>query len=70
MWQREEPEVVDRCRRARPDFLMAPRLTLPARPPVGAYVLKFGVENKASEMSFESTAPFLLRSPISVAKGQ
>lgn len=70
MWQREEPEVVDRCRRARRDFFVAQRITLPATLPVGEYVLKFSVEDKASEMLSETSVPFSLRSPISVAKGQ
>ena len=32
MWQREEPEVIDRCRPRR-DFFVAQRITLPADAP-------------------------------------
>jgi hypothetical protein len=68
MWQREEPEVIDRCRRSRRDFV-AQRITLPILP-VGDYVLKFSVEDKTSGMIAESSVLFSLLSPISVAKGQ
>lgn len=70
MWQREEPEVVDRCRRPRRDFFVAQRITFPPTLPVGDYVLKFSVEDKGSGMLAESAVPFSLKSPISVAKGQ
>ncbi len=70
MWQREEPEVIDRCRRSRRDFFVAQRITLPPTLPVGEYVLKFSVEDKTSGMIAESSAPFRLNSPVSVAKGQ
>jgi hypothetical protein len=70
VWQREEPEVMDRCRRSRRDFFVAQRITLPPTLPVGDYVLKFSVEDKTSGMIAESSAPFRLQSPISVAKGQ
>jgi|CXWL01.1.fsa_nt_gi hypothetical protein len=70
MWQREEPEVIDRCRRPRRDFFVAQRITLPPTLPVGEYVLKFSMEDKTSGMIAESSATFSLQSPISVAKGQ
>jgi len=70
MWQREEPEVVDKCRRARRDFFVAQRVTLPPTLPVGEYVLKFSVEDKTSGLIAESSVGFGVRSPISVANGQ
>lgn len=70
MWQREEPEVIDRCRRPRRDFFVAQRITLPPTLPVGDYILKFTVEDKTSGLIAESSAPFSLLSPVSVAKGQ
>lgn len=70
MWQREEPDVVDRCRHPRRDFFVAQRVTLPPTLPVGEYVMKFHVEDKASGLMAESQAAFSSRSPVSVAKGQ
>lgn len=70
MWHREEPEVIDRCRRPRRDFFVAQRITLPPTLPVGDYVLKFSIEDKTSGRVAESTVPFVLLSPISVARGQ
>ncbi len=69
MWQREEPDVVDRCRSPRRDFFVAQRITLPPTLPVGNYVLKFSVEDKAAGTMAESSASFEIRSPVSVAKG-
>lgn len=70
MWQREEPEVVDRCRHPRRDFFVAQRVTFPPTLPVGDYVLKFRVEDQTSGLISEASASFSVRSPISVAKGQ
>jgi hypothetical protein len=70
VWHREEPEVVDRCRRPRRDFFVAQRVTLPPALPVGDYVLKFSVEDRISGRIAESSVPFHIRSPVSVAGGQ
>ena len=70
MWQREEPDVVDKCRTARRDFFVAQRVTLPPTLPAGEYVLKFSVEDKTSGMIGESSVPFGVRSRVSVANGQ
>lgn len=68
MWQREEPQVEDRCRRVRRDFFVAQRVTLPATLPAGNYVLQFGMEDKISGRIAENTTNFELLSPVSVAK--
>lgn len=70
MWHREEPDVVDKCRRPRRDFFVAQRITLPATLPAGDYVLKFSVEDKTSGLLAEETASFTMLSPVSVAKGK
>jgi hypothetical protein len=70
MWQREEPEVIDRCRKPRRDFFVAQRITLPPTLPEGEYVLRVTVEDKASRMISDGSVSLRLGSPISVAKGQ
>ena len=40
VWQREELEIVDTCRRRRSDFFIAQRVTLPPTLPAGDYVLR------------------------------
>lgn len=69
VWQREEPEIVDHCRRRRTDFFIAQRITLPPTLPAGEYVLKVLVEDKLSGKVGEASQPFTVHSPVSVAKG-
>jgi hypothetical protein len=69
VWQREEPEIVDHCRRRRTDFFIAQRITLPPTLPAGEYVLKVLVEDKISEKVGEASRTFTVHSPVSVAKG-
>ena len=69
MWQSEEPEIVDRCRRRRMDFFIAQRVTLPPTLPAGDYVLKVLVEDKLSGRANEATYPLAISSPLSIAKG-
>lgn len=68
MWQREEPDVTDRCRRARRDFFVAQRITLPPTLPEGEYVLRVTVEDKSSRLIGDGSVNLRLASPISVAK--
>ncbi len=70
VWQREEPEIVDTCRRRRSDFFIAERITLPPTLPAGDYVLKVFVEDKLSSKADEASHPFSISAPISVAKGR
>jgi hypothetical protein len=70
IWQREEPEIVDTCRRRRGDFFIAQRITLPPTLPAGDYVLKVFIEDKISAKADESTRPFTISSPLSLAKGK
>jgi hypothetical protein len=68
VWQREEPEIVDHCRRRRTDFFIAQRITLPPTLPAGEYVLKVLVEDKLSGRIGEASRPFSVFSPVSLAK--
>ncbi len=69
VWMREEPEIVDQCRRRRTDFFVAQRITLPPTMPAGEYVLKVMVEDKLSGKLGEASRPFTIHSPVSVANG-
>ena len=51
VWQHEEPEIVDQCRRPRTDFFLAHRISLPATLTPGEYVLKVLVDDKPCEDS-------------------
>ena len=68
VWQREEPEIVDLCRRRRTDFFIAQRLTLPPSLPAGDYVLKILVEDKLSGRVDEASHGFVIGPPTSVAR--
>lgn len=68
VWQKEEPEIVDTCRRRRTDFFIAQRITLPPTLPAGDYVLKVFVEDQISQRAAEATHPLTIASPLSVAK--
>jgi len=70
LWQREEPEIVDVCRRRRVDFFIAQRITLPPTLATGDYVLKVLVEDKLSGTAGEAAHPFTIHAPIAVAKGR
>jgi len=68
MWQQEEPEIVDLCRRRRSDFFIAQRVTLPPTLPAGDYVLKVWVEDKLSGRADEATHAFVISSAISITR--
>jgi len=68
VWLREEPEVLDVCRRPRTDFFLAQRVSLPAALPPGDYVLKVTVEDKLSGRANEGSHAIALTAPSSVAK--
>ncbi len=55
VWQQEEPEIVDVCRRRRHDFFIAQRVTFPSTLAAGDYVLKVLVEDKLSGKANEAT---------------
>ncbi len=67
VWQREEPEIVDTCRRQRRDFFIAQRITLPPTLAAGDYVLKVLAEDRLSGKATETVLPFTIHSPTSVA---
>jgi len=67
VWQHEEPEIVDLCRRQRTDFFIAQRTTLPPTLAAGDYVLKVLVEDRLSGKANEATHPFSVGSLTSVA---
>ena len=67
VWEREEPEIVDVCRRRRSDFFIAQRITLPASLAADDYVLKVLVEDRLSGKANEATLAFTILGPPSVA---
>ncbi len=67
VWQHEESDIPDLCRRRRTDFFIAQRVTLPATLPAGQYVLKVLVEDKLSGKANEATHSFTINGPASVA---
>ena len=67
LWSKEEPEVLDRCRRPRSDFFLAQRVTFPTALPAGEYVLKLFVEDRVSSRATEARHVFVLSEPGSVA---
>ena len=69
VWEHEEPEIDDVCRRRRTDFFIAQRVTLPPTLPAGKYVLKVLVEDKLSGRADEATHPFTIRSALLTAGG-
>ena len=69
VWQHEEPEITDLCRRRRADFFVAQRITLPPTLPAGDYVLKVLVEDKLSGKASEVSHPFVITSAIAVSNG-
>ncbi len=70
VWQDEQPEIVDRCKRKRRDFFVAQRVTLPATLPAGDYILKVFVEDKLSGRATEVAHKFEMFSPSHLAKPQ
>ncbi len=70
VWQRDEPEILDTCRRKRTDFFVAQRITLPPTLPAGDYVLKVFVEDKLASRASEAATSFTIVPPISVARRQ
>lgn len=69
VWAKEEPDVVDRCRRVRSDFFIAQRVSFPATLPAGDYVLKVFVEDKIANRSGERSLPVQIHSAASLVKG-
>jgi len=67
VWEHEEPQIVDLCRRRRADFFIAQRVTFPASLPAGAYVLKLLVEDTVSGKAAEAMTDVVLHSPASLA---
>lgn len=69
VWHKEEPEIVDRCRRRRKDFFIAQRVTFPATLEAGHYVLKVMVEDKLTGRANEAIYPFEIIASTSIAQG-
>ncbi len=69
VWQHEEAEIIDVCRRRRTDFFVVQRVTLPPTLPVGDYVLKVLVADRLSGRADEAAHAFAISSPLSVARG-
>jgi hypothetical protein len=69
VWDREEPEIVDLCRRRRNDFFIAQRVTLPPTLPADDYVLKVLVEDRLTGKVDEVAHRFAIRSALSAARG-
>jgi hypothetical protein len=61
IWQQDEPEIVDLCRRRRSDFFLAQRVTFPPDLRPGDYVLKVFVEDKTSGRGGESVHTFTVK---------
>ena len=70
VWHKEEPEIVDRCRRKREDFFIAQRVTFPQTLQAGRYVLKVMVEDKLSGRVSEAIHPIEINAPTSIARNQ
>ena len=70
MWKQEEPEIEDRCRVPRTDFFVAQRITLPPTLPPGEYYLRVLVEDHHSGRAHETTHPFTIAAPMSIAQGE
>jgi hypothetical protein len=70
IWQHEEPEIVDICRRRRTDFFVAQRITLPPTLSAGDYVLKVLMEDRLSGKANEGTCVFTIGMPVSMANGR
>ena len=70
MWQREEPEIEDLCRRRRTDFFLAQRVTLPPTLPAGEYVLKVYVEDRLSGRASEAAHPFTIIEQATLTAGR
>lgn len=69
VWQHEEPEIVDFCRRRRNDFFIAQRIALPSTLPPGDLVLKVLVEDKLSGKAHEAARRFTVNPvPIQTAR--
>jgi len=68
VWLKEEPEIVDLCRRRRRDFFIAQRVTFPPTLPAGAYTLKVGIEDLHAGRAAEQAYPLTIQSPVSVAR--
>lgn len=66
MWEHNEPEITDVCRRRRRDFFFTPRINLPATLPAGGYVLKVYVEDKLSGKANEGTLSFTMMEQAAV----
>lgn len=66
VWQHEEPEIEDLCRRRRTDFFIAQRIVLPTTMGEGNYILKVFAEDKLSGKANEASHPFTVYSALSL----
>jgi len=70
VWQQEEPEIEDLCRKRRTDFFIAQRITLPPTLSEGDYILKVFVEDRLSGKANETSHRFTVHSAASLASGR
>ncbi|MEK6676220.1 MAG: hypothetical protein AABZ47_11280 [Planctomycetota bacterium] len=66
VWQKEEGEIEDVCRKKRTDFFLAQRIVFPATLKPGEYVLKVLVEDKLSGRAAENSMPLTITLPSAV----
>lgn len=69
VWEHEEPEIEDLCRRRRTDFFLAQRIALPPTLPPGDYILKVLVEDHLGGRVHEASHPFSITTATSIARG-
>ena len=69
VWEHEEPEIEDLCRRRRTDFFLAQRIALPPTLPPGNYILKVLVEDHLAGKAHEASHPFSIITPSTIARG-
>ena len=69
VWEHEEPEIEDLCRRRRTDFFLAQRIALPPTLPPGDYILKVLVEDHLGGKAHEASHPFSIVTGTSIARG-
>lgn len=68
VWEHEEPDIEDLCRRRRTDFFLAQRIALPPTLPPGDYILKVLVEDHLGGKAHEASHPFSITTATSIAR--
>ena len=63
VWQHEESEIIDTCKRRRTDFFVAQRILLPSRLSEGRHILKVTVVDLLANKRTQALHPFRVISP-------